>query len=161
MAFIWKQVSGGQQELAIQFTEDITTGINPLLEIVDINNVGAVDVMMNNGTIWVVWEDASSGTVKYRSGTYSQSLGTKPSENLQSYITVQPNPSSDVWKISGISQSHRIHYDLSTISGEIIERNSVSNFDSKFNLEVDNSRLNSGIYYLIISDDYSIETLKL
>ena len=161
MAFIWKQVSGGQQELAIQFTEDITTGINPLLEIVDINNVGAVDVMMNNGTIWVVWEDASSGTVKYRSGTYSQSLGTKPSDNLQSYITVQPNPSSDVWKISGISQSHRIHYDLSTISGEIIERNSVSNFDSKFNLEVDNSGLNSGIYYLIISDDYSIETFKL
>ena len=80
---------------------------------------------------------------------------------MQSYITVQPNPSSDVWKISGISQSQRIHYDLSTISGEIIERNSVSNFDSKFNLEVDNSRLNSGIYYLIISDDYSIETLKL
>ena len=116
---------------------------------------------MNNGTIWLVWEDASSGTVKYRSGTYTQSLGNKPVENFQSYLKVQPNPSSDGWKISGISQSQRIQYDLSTISGEIIERNSVANFDSKFNIELENSALNSGIYYLIISDDYSIETLKL
>ncbi len=161
MAFAWKQVSGGQQELAIQFTENLAGGINPLLEIVDINNIGAVDIMMNNGTIWLVWEDPSSGTVKYRSGTYTQSLGNKPVENFQSYLKVQPNPSSDVWKINGISQSQRIQYDLSTISGEIIERNSVANFDSKFNIELENSGLNSGIYYLIISDDYSIETLKL
>jgi hypothetical protein len=161
MAFVWKQFSDGQQELAVQFTEDITGGINPIQEIIDVDNVGAVDVMMNNGTIWVVWEDVSSGTVKYRSGTYSQSLGIKPGANLQSNITVQPNPSSNLWNISGISQTQRIHYELSTLNGKLIERNSVLNFDGKFSFELENFKLNSGIYYLIISDDHSIKTVKL
>jgi hypothetical protein len=161
MAFVWKQFSDGQQELAIQFTEDITSGINPIQEIVAVDNVGAVDVMMNNGTVWVVWEDVSSGTVKYRSGTYSQSLGIKPGANLQSNITVQPNPSSDLWNINGISKSQSIQYELSTLNGKLVERNSVFNFDGKFNFELENSKLNSGIYYLIISDDDSIETVKL
>lgn len=161
VAFVWKQLSDGQQELAIQFTDDITNGINPIQEIVDVDNVGAVDVMMNNGTIWVVWEDVSSGTVKYRSGTYSGSIGMKPNENLQSNIIVQPNPSSDFWNIDGVSQSQSIQYELSTLNGEIIEQNSVSNFDGEFNFELENSKLNSGIYFLIISDDHSIVTVKL
>lgn len=161
MAFVWKQFSSGQQELAVQFTADITGGINPLQEIIAVHHVGAVDVMMNNGTIWVIWEDSSSGTVKYRRGTYSQPSGIKPSENLQSTITVYPNPSSDVWKIGGISKSPRIRYELATLSGEIIERNSLFNFDGKFNFVLPNSGLSSGIYFLIISDDHSTETVRL
>lgn len=161
VAFVWKQLADGQHELAIQFTADITSGINPFQEIVDVDNIGAVDVMMNNGTIWVVWEDASSGTVKYRSGTYSQPVGILHDENLQSSITVYPNPSTHLWKVGGSSLSQRIEYELSTISGEILERNSVSSFDGQFNFHLENSNLNSGVYFLRISDEYTLETVKL
>ncbi|MFT5780077.1 MAG: hypothetical protein ACI837_003038, partial [Crocinitomicaceae bacterium] len=161
MAFVWKQFSNGTQELAIQFTENITGGINPIQEIVDVDNVGAVDVMLNNGTIWVIWEDVVSGTVKYRSGTYTSSAGVEQIENSILNLTAQPNPSSDVWTITGSTQSERIQYELVSLNGDIIEQNSVSLQNGKLNFELENSQLNSGIYYLKISNERVKQTIKL
>ena len=66
MAMVWYQFSNGKQEVALQFTEDLNQGLNNVQEIVDTDFVNAVDVMLHEGNIWVIWEDEVSGTVKYR-----------------------------------------------------------------------------------------------
>ncbi len=161
LAFVWKQSSNGSQGLAIQFTSDITTGINPIQELVATDNVGAVDVMINNGNIWVVWEDFSSGTVKYRRGTYASALGLKPVDPKSDDLEVYPNPSDEVWNISGASQSQYIQFELIALNGEIITRNLVSTANGRFYFELENSGLNAGVYYVKISDDQFIKTVKL
>jgi hypothetical protein len=161
MAFVWKQFSNGVQELAIQFTENISSGINSTQEIVDSDNVGGVDVMLNDGTIWVVWEDEASGMVKYRSGSYTSYLGLESIDNSILNINVKPNPSADVWTITGSSQSDYINFELVSVNGEIMDQNTSIIVNGKLDLELDNTQLKTGIYYLKISTEIFNQTIKL
>jgi len=49
-------------------------------------------VFSSNGKLYVVWEDMNSGTVKYKSGTYTVSGTTEQSGNHET-ARVYPNPS--------------------------------------------------------------------
>lgn len=142
LVFAWKQISGGIQELAIQFTENIQNGINPTQEVIDQNNIGGVDVALYNGQIWVVWEDESSGTVKYRNGNYT-SQATLISKDKFS-IKATPNPSSNQWVISGEEINNNSLIILSTINGNPINVMSIENDHSVI---LDNTQLTSGIYF--------------
>jgi hypothetical protein len=161
MAFVWKQISNGQQELALQFTSNISGGINSVQEIIDTDFVGAVDVLLDKGTIWVIWEDVNSGTVKYRRGSFTGNLGFNQSENLRTTIQVQPNPSSGSWTITGLAQSQDIYFELLSMGGEVIEQESVPSVNGVINFEIVNTSLSSGVYYLRIYDDQFSETVKL
>lgn len=141
LVFAWKQISGGVQELAIQFTENTQNGINPTQEVIDQNNIGGVDVALFNGQMWVVWEDESSGTVKYRNGNYT-SQATLISKDKSS-IKATPNPSSNQWVISGEEINNNTLIVLSTINGNPINVMSIENDHSVI---LDNTQLASGIY---------------
>jgi hypothetical protein len=153
MAFVWKQYSDGNEELAIQFTENINTGINALQEIVDINNVNGVDVMLYDGTIWVVWEDESSGTVKYKNGTYTSYLNIESLQETASQFLIKPNPSYENWKISGNTNSNITKFRISNSCGEIIKTGQLQSTNGSVNAEIDNSGLKPGIYIIMITDD--------
>ena len=161
MAFAWKQFSNGTQELAIQFTENITTGLNTIQEIVDIDNVGTVDVMLFDGMIWVVWEDVASGTVKYRSGTYTSFLGIENLSSESILVNVQPNPSSSSWNISVETTESNLRYELISASGQVVEENTFEPVNGSFNFKINNSAFNSGIYYLKVVSDGNVSSLKL
>ncbi len=160
MAFAWKQVSNGVQELAVQFTEDITNGMNTAQVIADTDRIGGVDVMLFEGRIWVVWEDYYEHVVKYRSGTYSSYLKT---ENLSSNstINVRPNPSLISWEINGEALDGNIFYQLISPNGTIIEKNNIELVDDQFSIKIDNTNLKSGVYFLNISSNGSSKSIKL
>ena len=156
LAFVWKQVSAATQELVIQFTSDITNGINPNQEIVDINSIGHVDVALNDGTIFVVWEDFSSGTVKYKRGAYGPSLSLNDLNKNE--ISVSPNPASKAWSIQGAEGTAK--YSLLDMSGhEILSGD--QNIDQGGNISIDNTALSTGVYYLKFTSSNSSEILKL
>ncbi len=73
MAIVWKQTVSGVAQLPILFTNNIAIGFPATYDTVDLSNITNSDVAIANGKIFVVWEDDNSGTVKYRTGTYTQS----------------------------------------------------------------------------------------
>lgn len=73
MAIVWKQTVSGVAQLPILFTNNIANGFAAMYDTVDLNNITNADVAISNGKIFVVWQDDNSGTVKYRTGTYTQS----------------------------------------------------------------------------------------
>jgi hypothetical protein len=161
MVFAWKQISNGTQELAIQFTENIVNGINTVQEIADTDRIGALDVMLFEGVIWVVWEDYIDGVVKYRSGTYSSFLEYDNLVKHDWFLSVQPNPSQNSWAIAGETLDENLHYQLISPTGVVIEKGNVGLVESKFNFNIDNTALKSGIFFLNIICDTSLRSVKL
>ncbi|MDG1776138.1 MAG: T9SS type A sorting domain-containing protein [Crocinitomicaceae bacterium] len=157
MAFVWQQVASASQQLAIQFTEDITTGINTIQEIVDSDNIGHVDVALQDGVIFVVWEDGGSGTVKYRRGTYNNVAELDQNETI-STVRVFPNPSNDQWRISGIEGLDLSSYTLLDNSGSRIP---ISIEQTSNELIIRNKNIVPGTYHLRITTDSSVITLKV
>jgi hypothetical protein len=155
MAFVWYQYSNGAQELAIQFTEDISTGINPVQEIVDTDNIDGVDVALYDGNIWVVWEDDASGTVKYRSGTYNSIADVDKLEVTD--LSVYPNPSKDYWNIESEGLSIASEILLISVDGTLID--SFESDNSK--LEIDNSALSSGVYLLELKTNEGVYRIRM
>jgi len=156
LVFAWKQVSGGVQELAVQFTENTMIGMNPTQEIIDQNYVGGVDVSLSNGQIWVVWEDESSGTVKFKKGTYNGQANVIQKDQFT--LQVVPNPSSDQWVISGDKINNNTTVELTTINGNRIENVSVYNGES---IIINNTQLISGIYLATVITEKGKITLRL
>jgi hypothetical protein len=94
MAIVWKQTVSGASQLPILFTNNIANGFPAAYDMVDLNDITNADVAMRNGNVFVVWQDDNSGTVKYRSGTYSQST-TGINEIAATDFSVYPNPTND------------------------------------------------------------------
>src|SRR3990167_831716 len=69
-AIVWRQVVNNVVELPILFTNDLKNGFPTQFDIVDQDEIRNADVALSNGTVFVVWEDDNSGTVKYRKGTF-------------------------------------------------------------------------------------------
>lgn len=91
-AIVWPQTVNGSSQLAIQFTDNIGNGFPSSFEVLANNNVENADVAFSNdGRIYVVWEDAGSGTVKYKKGTYTIS-GQKDLTLEPAVVSVFPNP---------------------------------------------------------------------
>ncbi len=93
MAIVWKQTVSGAAQLPILFTNDIANGFPASYDTVDLDYITNADVAMSNGKLFVVWQDDESGTVKYRSGTYTQ-ISTGINEVMENYflfiLTPQP-----------------------------------------------------------------------
>lgn len=160
MAFVWKQFSNGTEELAIQFTENITNGMNPNQEIVDTDNVNAVDVALFDGTIWVVWDDEASGTVKYRSGTYTSNLGYD-NNSLPSQFIVNPNPATDQWNISGDWEGQEITLELINVFGEVVYTQKHADIESSKEITISCTNYKQGIYFLNIVSGSDRKVIKL
>ena len=139
-AIVWKQIVGGLSELPILFTNDIKNGFPTLYNTVTSVNALNADVTLFNGTIFVVWQNNSSGTIQYRSGTYS--ITAIKEEISLHVIDIYPNPSSN-----NITINNAIEFDelkIIDISGKVIKS------ISSVNNSVDVSDLPNGIYLIKI-----------
>ncbi len=161
MAFVWKQFSNGSNELAIQFTANISNGMNTVQEIVDSKDIEGVDVLVHDGTVWVIWEDEAAGVIRYRKGTYTKVLGMVSAEEPGLNLEVYPNPSSGAWQVSGTVPRGTVSYELLSASGKSIDQGIIELADESFSLSLANGHLESGVYLLRISNGSEFKTVKL
>lgn len=94
VGIVWTQVVNSVVQLPILFTENIQNGLPAVYDTVDLGNITNTDVVIGNGNIFVFWQDAISGTVKFRRGTFGSSASV-PGFESASLLTVNPNPAKD------------------------------------------------------------------
>jgi hypothetical protein len=142
MAMVWYQFSNGNQEVALQFTQDLSGGLNDTQEIVDTDFVNAVDVMLHDGKIWVVWEDEVSGTVKYRRGSYNPNVSSPTlQEEHHDFELIQ---GSESWNILSKSASEPIEWQMFNVNPQLISAGTGAGSRA----EISFRSLPSGVYLL-------------
>jgi len=151
MAMVWYQFSNGKQEVALQFTEDLNQGLNNVQEIVDTDFVNAVDVMLHEGNIWVIWEDEVSGTVKYRRGSYSSSLSSPSLVAEEEELQVIHGKES--WLISSGRSQEPIHWQLFNVNAQLLSAGNTSFAKEGQRVEISYDFLPAGMYVLRIQQD--------
>lgn len=147
VAIVWKQVVNGETQLPILFTNDITNGFPVVYDTVDLNNITNADIALGNESVFVVWQDDNSGTVKYRNGTYQESEAGVNEISANNFV-VYPNPVSSELTIKSALDLQQAEIKILNILGETILSECLSNSSS---LNV--SGLRSGIYLLHIYTD--------
>lgn len=83
------------------------------------------------------------------------------SDNASSDIIAYPNPSSTKWVISGVESIHVNNVELFNTIGESLLIRTV--YDNEKTINIENSQLENGIYFLIIRDfeNNILKTIKL
>jgi hypothetical protein len=119
--------------------------MNTSQELVDSDNIGHTDVAMFDGTIFVVWEDDNSGTVKYQIGTYN-SVAQVALLSADNQISVSPNPSSNAWKVNTNEAVNKSDFEITNSYGQVLDLN-VSCISSR-SFSIENHKLPNGIYFL-------------
>lgn len=99
MAIVWKQTVNGAAQLPVLFTSNLANGLPAVYDTVDLDNITNTDVALDNGNIFVVWQDDGSGTVKYRFGTYTPAP-TGIIESTENDVSIYPNPVQDILNIT-------------------------------------------------------------
>ncbi len=147
MAIVWKQVVSGEAQLPILFSNDISNGLPAIYDTVDIDDITNADVAMSNGKLFVVWQDDSSGTVKYRSGTYTQAT-TGMSENSEFSFSVYPNPVSSTLTLQSNFDLSNAAVKVTNLLGETVL---LQNHLRTSSLDV--MSLSNGVYFLQVKTD--------
>lgn len=147
VAIVWKQVVSGSAQIPILYTDDITQGLPAVYDTVDIDNITNEDVEIGNGKVFVVWQDFSSNTVKYRSGTIAP-VTTGIAHNTPSFIAdVFPNPARDYIQIAFNHNSNKEYLiRLLDTQGRLI-----SDFYNASEINI--SDLESGVYFIHIEQN--------
>lgn len=93
LAIVWKQRVNSSDQCVVRFTNNIAMGLPAAYDTVDLDNITNADITISNGNIYVVWEDDNSGTIKYRSGTFTSTTAIEEN-SLQNTVAIFPNPSN-------------------------------------------------------------------
>lgn len=156
-AIVWKQNLGSSIQLPILFTENITNGFPTIYDTVKLDNILNVDVALSGNQIFVVWQDNSSATVKYRYGAYGSGI-TSLTENNVEAIKVYPNPVNNTLWLTSTDEISQAKIELFSISGETL----YSGFQTiNANSFIDVSFLNCGIYILRLEHNGNVEIQKI
>ena len=67
-AIVWRSISGGTK-LMFSYTDDMGGGAFEIQETLVTNGFASADAAVTNDAVHVVWQDNSSGTLKYSKGT--------------------------------------------------------------------------------------------
>jgi hypothetical protein len=155
LAVVWKQNVNGQDQLPIRFTTNMNAGLPTMYDTVDLGDIANADVVVGNGTIFVVWQDDNSGTVKYRSGTFTpfNSVGDLPSE--QNIFSVYPNPASGSFTVEMKNQG-KAEFDLVNAIGQVVTSGSING-----KTKVDLSNLSSGAYFIRVTTQTGVYSQKI
>lgn len=157
MAIVWKQTVNGAAQLPILFTNDIANGFPAAYDTVDLNDITNSDVALANGNIFVVWQDDNSGTVKYRTGTYTQvTTGISPlsfGEGLG--VRLYPNPVSSIITLQSNLSIQKSEIKIFNLLGETV----LTQTDYS-NSTLDVTELRNGIYFLQIKTNNKLFTQK-
>jgi hypothetical protein len=95
-AVVWTQTAGGNAQVALSFTDDITHGFPTQYDTVAQGIMMNADVAIGGGFIYIVWEDQISHRVMFRKGLYIRrradeektSVMVNPPKDGQKYFTV-------------------------------------------------------------------------
>jgi hypothetical protein len=153
MAIVWKQTVSGAAQLPILFTNDIANGFSASYDTVDLANITNADVAISNGKVSVIWQDDASGTVKYRSGTYT-TINTGINQFSKSDFSIYPNPVNE--KININTTDNKI-FSL-TIFNSLGEN--IYSTKATSNLQIETSSFSSGLYFIQINSSNSSITQK-
>lgn len=152
VAIVWKQNVNGNDQLPLLFTNDIANGFPALYDTVDLNDINIMDVALSNGNIFVVWEDDNTGTVKYRTGTFTPSTTTGINEFSQNNFSVYPNPAVTEIKINLFSKDN---FEI-----EIINTHGKTILKTKNKTVIDVSKFSNGIYFIIVREGNNLYSQK-
>jgi hypothetical protein len=157
LAVVWKQIVNGADQCVLRFTNDIDNGLPAAYDTVDLSNITNADVAVTSGNIFVVWEDDASGTIKYRSGSFTP-LTVAVNEISQNDFSVYPNPTSDLLNIQlDIREECKIL--ITDILGQQIFSQQISSGQNNF--QVKTSDWNNGMYFISVQNGKTIDTQKI
>ena len=151
VAMLWRHSINFESQLGLYFTSDITEGFPSTYDTLAFSNVVNADVALSPEKVFVVWQDNSTNTVKYKSGAYESRTGIKETAPTNEF-EVYPNPSEDAWNISGNTDHAVVKVELIDMYGRLISVKEISSSGGKFQGSVNNTDLPSGIYSLKVSD---------
>lgn len=151
-AIVWKQTVNGVAQLPVLFTPDIENGFNTAYDTVDLGDITNADVQLNNGNIWVMWQDDNSGTVKYRHGTYQ--VPTSQNEITDAQFSIFPNPSNSVINFQDLNINLPYQINVFNNLGELV-LNSMVNTTS-----LNISNLKNGFYTIQVKTDNTLFNYK-
>lgn len=153
----WQQTSGGRQQMAISYSDDITTGWTASFDTIAENYATIGDVAMSSSSIYVVWSDYASNTVKFRKGSFT---GAGIAENSSSdLVAVYPNPASEHWTL-GLSASNKQRtIQIFDVRGQLVKEVVVPSGAEKMVVEI--ADLEAGVYSCVIDENsQSIKLIK-
>jgi hypothetical protein len=136
VGIVWKQAISGQSQLAMIFTNDITNGFPSGFDTVDLDDVTNADIAIRDGVIHIVWEDPTSGTVKYRSGTFNSVMGVETITN-ENMVSCYPNPATsqiNVQVANGYTGTATMS--ISNLIGEKVSSSITTLSNGKANIDV-------------------------
>jgi hypothetical protein len=147
VAIVWKQAVSSADQLPILFTNDIANGFPAAYDTVDLARITNTDVAVGDGKVFVVWQDDSSATVKYRMGTFTP-VSTSVSELGQNIISVYPNPANSSLTVQCRDKINSIT--VMNILGDVVKE-AVQN-----SVKVDVGELPAGVYFLEVKTGATI-----
>lgn len=139
MAIVWKQIVNGRTQLPILFTNDVSKGLPATYENVDLNDNTSVDVAMTSDKVFVVWEDDNTGTITYRTGTYTPPVNSVEEGIVRSDFIIYPNPASDFIEIESVEYTGLI---------KIFNQAGITVLETVPQEKIDIRCLASGVYFL-------------
>lgn len=151
VGIVWKQTVSGESQLPLLFTNDISNGFPTSYDTVDLGDVTNADIAIRDGMIHIVWEDPMSGTVKYRSGSFSSTMGIENTNNNE-LVSVFPNPTTGTVNVQiANNYSGNAEMNITDLLGKKISAGIVSL--SNGNVVSDVCELTTGIYLLDVVID--------
>jgi len=160
VAITWKQNTGSDQ-LPLLFTPDIAAGFPASYDTVDLDNITNADVALFNGNIYVVWEDENSGTVKFRSGTYTPVNTAVSSAGAPIHLYARPNPASNEWIVTGPVSGKNCHAAFYDAQGRLLEKPEMQISGPSFEISIGSINKPAGIYFLHITSGDNNEVIRL
>jgi len=157
VAVVWKQAVSGSDQLPLLFTGNIANGLPAMYDTVDMSNITNADVALTNGNIFVVWEDDNSGTIKYRTGTFTP-VNTSVNEITQNNFSVYSNPVTEFIYIKHEKADNMIVSVKDVIGQQVFLQ---QNLNSQSNIQINTSAWNSGIYFVTVQNAEAIQTQKI
>lgn len=146
VAIAWRQTINGSNQVNLFFTSNIYNGLPANYDTIALNGqLINTDLAIAPGIVHTIWENGTSGTIKYRKGTYAiTSVEDKINNNA---IHVYPNPAHDFVTVNfdtGITDGI---LNLKDITGRVISNRELS---SGTKIVLNLSAVQNGIYILEI-----------
>lgn len=144
VAIVWKQNVSGATQLPMLFTNNIANGFPTLYDTVDLANETNTDVAVANGKVYVVWQDDNSGTVKYRTGTFTPDTVVISSVNeiSENNFSIYPNPTTNLLNIISTSNENFTATVFNALGETLYSTVSTTNF------KLETGNYSNGIYFL-------------
>lgn len=106
------------------------------------------NIILTPGQYYIVFEDSVKPSDYYKSYKFilKTSTPTDIYSNLNSKITIFPNPAEDRISILGVNASQKIQFEISDITGRIVVQNELKSQDDLISIDISN--IPSGFYFL-------------